>query len=153
MVSRKLNNIIHRHPSLTGLIVLVIVVIPGYIAVEHSINKNHDLAQCVDDWANGYQDRSTIVSKAVTYRQDALDDFLRSLSTTTPPKLYIDLANYIVATDPQVKQVALHLLQSDSKKFNQPAIHALHGYIKASDRYNRVLAHHPIGAVARKLNC
>lgn len=153
MVNKRINEFYHKHPSLILLVVLIAVVIPGYISIDHANEKTAKLTGCVTDWANGYQTRSEVVLRASTGRQDALDAFLRSLSTQTPPKLYVDLANYIKAVTAEEQQRALEVLTADTAKANEQALDTLNAYKEASDHYNEVITDHPLQQIAQRLEC
>lgn len=68
--------------------------------------KMHDFTQCLAEWADASTARTTMLSAASTARNDALDGFVRSLTTQDRVKELAAYNAYLKASDEYKRQSA-----------------------------------------------
>lgn len=86
-------------PWLLALILVVVLVIPGFLRVQQISTKTDRVVACISDWADRTAVRSAALSQANADKNTALDTLLRAAATGDVTALRADLTAYVVASD------------------------------------------------------
>lgn len=86
-------------PWLLALILVVVLVIPGFLRVQQIANKTDDVVACINDWADRTAIRSSALAAANADKNTALDALLRAAAAGDVAALRTDLTTYVTASD------------------------------------------------------
>jgi hypothetical protein len=95
----KVANWITNHRLMVELIILVIVIAPGYAIMRMQADADRELVECLTEWTDASTERSVALSDASADRNLALDLLIRTVPLSDRDLFNKRLDEYIEASD------------------------------------------------------
>lgn len=96
---KRLNEWFAENKFAAAILVMLVIIIPGYIIVDRANTRVTNLAQCVSEWADDSSARSERISQVSQLRNDALDELIRSVDKMDRTLFKKHLRYYIEISD------------------------------------------------------